>query len=196
MGAVFSMFGGFYHWFTKLTKLRYSEFLGLLHFWTFFIGVNLTFFPMHYLGVAGMPRWIPDYPDAFYIFNLISSVGASISILSIGVFFFVIIEAFYNKPEKPLKKLAAFYNKPEKPLKNSININTLKSKREYLYLSDFYRNKPDQPLKIKKAPNNLFFKRGWLDAFYNKPDQPLPTSKKRETLIFWKRGWYGWEKVA
>jgi len=73
MGAVFSLFAGVYYWFNKITGLRYSEFLGQLHFWIFFIGVNIVFFPMHYLGVAGMPRRVPEYPDAFYIFNKISS---------------------------------------------------------------------------------------------------------------------------
>jgi cytochrome c oxidase subunit I len=59
MGAVFSIFSGTYYWFYTISGLRYSEFLSQLHFWVFFIGVNLTFFPMHFLGVAGMPRRIP-----------------------------------------------------------------------------------------------------------------------------------------
>ena len=63
----------FTNWFEKLTELAYSEFIAKLHFWVFFVGVNLTFFPMHYLGVAGMPRRIPDYPDTFYTFNKIAS---------------------------------------------------------------------------------------------------------------------------
>jgi len=65
MGAVFAIFAGFYYWFHKFTGVHYSEKLGNLHFWTFFFGVNITFFPMHFLGLAGMPRRIPDYPDAF-----------------------------------------------------------------------------------------------------------------------------------
>ena len=69
MGAVFSMLGGVYFWFDKLTGVKYSEILAKIHFWGFFVGVNLTFFPMHFLGVAGMPRRIPDYPDAFITFN-------------------------------------------------------------------------------------------------------------------------------
>ena len=72
MGAVFSIFAGVYYWLTKIVGLNYSEFLAQLHFWLFFTGVNLTFFPMHYLGVAGMPRRIPDYPDAFYFFNKVA----------------------------------------------------------------------------------------------------------------------------
>jgi len=97
MGAVFSIFGGVYYWFNKLTGLRYSEFLGQLHFWIFFIGVNLTFFPMHYLGVAGMPRRIPDYPDAFYIFNKIASWGSYVSVFSLVIFFWVLVDAFFSE---------------------------------------------------------------------------------------------------
>jgi cytochrome c oxidase subunit 1 len=65
MGAVFSIFSGVYFWFSKITGVQYSEVLGQIHFWVFFIGVNITFFPMHFLGLAGMPRRIPDYPDAY-----------------------------------------------------------------------------------------------------------------------------------
>jgi heme/copper-type cytochrome/quinol oxidase subunit 1 len=96
MGAVFSIFGGLYYWFEKLTGVTYSEILAQIHFWTFFAGVNITFFPMHWLGVAGMPRRIPDYPDAFYLFNKIASWGSYISAASFVFFFFVMFEAFYS----------------------------------------------------------------------------------------------------
>jgi heme/copper-type cytochrome/quinol oxidase subunit 1 len=94
MGAVFSMFGGIYFWFDKITGVAYNEILGQIHFWIFFIGVNFTFFPMHFLGVAGMPRRVPDYPDAFYAYNKIASWGSYISAWSTLVFFFVLYEAF------------------------------------------------------------------------------------------------------
>lgn len=97
MGAIFSIFAGVYYWFTNLTGLMYSDFLSQVHFWLFFVGVNLTFFPMHYLGVAGMPRRIPDYPDAFYIFNKISSFGSYVSAFSGIMFFIVLIDALYRK---------------------------------------------------------------------------------------------------
>ena len=97
MGAIFSIFAGVYFWFNKLTGLKYSEFLSQLHFWVFFIGVNLTFFPMHFLGVAGMPRRIPDYPDAFFVFNKIATLGAYISSVSILIFFILILDAFFNQ---------------------------------------------------------------------------------------------------
>lgn len=100
MGAVFSIFGGLYYWFDRITGLTYSEFLAQTHFWVFFIGVNLTFFPMHFLGVAGMPRRIPDYPDAFFIFNNIASWGSYISAFSVLIFFVVLFEATTNSIKK------------------------------------------------------------------------------------------------
>jgi heme/copper-type cytochrome/quinol oxidase subunit 1 len=92
MGAVFGMLAGLYYWFEKLFKVQYSEILGKIHFWLFFIGVNLTFFPMHFLGVAGMPRRIPDYPDAYVIFNKIASYGSYISVFSLLFFALVVLE--------------------------------------------------------------------------------------------------------
>ena len=94
MGAVFSMLGGIYYWFEKITGVKYSETLGKIHFWMFFLGVNITFFPMHFLGLAGMPRRVPDYPDAFIAFNRIASFGSYISALSAIFFFYVVYVAF------------------------------------------------------------------------------------------------------
>src|SRR6266481_464656 len=82
LGAVFGMFAGFYYWFGKMTGRQYPEWAAQIHFWTTFIGVNLTFFPMHFSGLAGMPRHYVDYPDAMSHWNYISSVGAFISFAS------------------------------------------------------------------------------------------------------------------
>ena len=88
LGAVFALFAGFYYWFPKMSGKMYNELLGKLHFWVFFIGVNVMFFPMHFLGTQGMPRRYPDYPDAYAFFNHIASAGYAI--MAIGmVFFFV-----------------------------------------------------------------------------------------------------------
>jgi len=94
MGAVFAIFAGFYFWIAKFTGLQYSEVLGQIHFWIFFIGVNITFFPMHFLGLAGMPRRIPDYPDAYAGWNLIASYGSYLSAISSLFFFFVVYHTF------------------------------------------------------------------------------------------------------
>jgi heme/copper-type cytochrome/quinol oxidase subunit 1 len=90
MGAVFAIFSGWYHWIGKISGLRYPEVLGQVHFWLFFIGVNLTFFPMHFLGMAGMPRRIPDYPDAYSGWNSVASFGSYISAISALLFLFIV----------------------------------------------------------------------------------------------------------
>jgi cytochrome c oxidase subunit 1 len=90
MGAVFAIFAGWYYWLPKITGLEYSEVLGQIHFWLFFFGVNLTFFPMHFLGLAGMPRRIPDYPDAFAGWNSIASLGSYVSAISALFFFYIV----------------------------------------------------------------------------------------------------------
>jgi cytochrome c oxidase subunit 1 len=97
MGAVFTIFGGWYYWFPKMSGYTYSEPLAKLHFWMTFIGVNLVFFPQHFLGLAGMPRRIADYPDAFAGWNYVSSMGAYLSSAAVLVFFFTIVHAFVRK---------------------------------------------------------------------------------------------------
>jgi cytochrome c oxidase subunit 1 len=93
LGAVFGIFAGFYYWFGKMSGREIPEWAGKVHFWTTFVGVNLTFFPQHFLGLAGMPRRIPDYPDAFAGWNAISSYGAYISAASTVFFVVMVIKA-------------------------------------------------------------------------------------------------------
>jgi cytochrome c oxidase subunit 1 len=90
LGAVFSLFAGFYYWIGKMSGRQYNETYGQIHFWTTFIGVNLTFFPQHFLGLAGMPRRIADYPDAFAGWNFVSSIGAYISFASTLFFIYIV----------------------------------------------------------------------------------------------------------
>jgi cytochrome c oxidase subunit 1 len=90
MGAVFGLFSGFYYWYSKITGVTYNETLALIHFWLLFIGANVTFLPMHWLGFNGMPRRIPDYPTAFAGWNMICSFGSYISLMSLLVFFIVV----------------------------------------------------------------------------------------------------------
>jgi heme/copper-type cytochrome/quinol oxidase subunit 1 len=94
MGAVFAIFAGFYYWFGKFTGVQYPELLGQIHFWSTFIGVNLTFMPMHFLGLSGMPRRIPDYPDAYAGWNLIASYGSYVALLSTVFFFYIVYTSF------------------------------------------------------------------------------------------------------
>ncbi|HWP27571.1 MAG TPA: cytochrome c oxidase subunit I [Xanthobacteraceae bacterium] len=97
LGAVFAVFAGWYYWFPKITGYMWSEALGKLHFWLTFIGVNIIFFPQHFLGLAGMPRRIADYPEAFAGWNYVSSIGAYISTLGLIVFFVGLVHAFLRK---------------------------------------------------------------------------------------------------
>ena len=91
LGAVFSLFAGFYYWFGKMSGRHLNEFLGHLHFWVFFIGVNVLFFPMHFLGNSGMPRRYPDYPEAFAYWNGVASMGYAIMGVGILIFFVNVI---------------------------------------------------------------------------------------------------------
>ena len=111
MGAVFGVFAGLYYWFAKITGYMYSETIGKIHFWTMFIGVNLTFFPQHFLGLNGLPRRYSDYPDAFTGWNAISSAGSIISLIGVLVFIYLIYEALVAKrlaPSNPWKTSELF----------------------------------------------------------------------------------------
>lgn len=90
MGAVFALIAGWYFWSPKILGLSYREELGQVHFWALFLGVNLTFMPMHFLGLQGMPRRIPDYPDAFAGWNFIASLGSFISVVTTVLFIYSI----------------------------------------------------------------------------------------------------------
>ena len=97
LGAVFAIFAGWYYWFPKITGYMYNETIGKAHFWITFIGVNVIFFPQHFLGLAGMPRRTVDYPDAYHGWNQVSSYGSYIAGVGVLVFFFGMAEAFMKK---------------------------------------------------------------------------------------------------
>jgi cytochrome c oxidase subunit I len=88
LGAVFALFAGFYYWFGKMWGRDYNELLAQLHFWFFFVGVNILFFPMHFLGLDGMARRVPDYADAFAGWNLMASSGYVV--MAVGMLFFFV----------------------------------------------------------------------------------------------------------
>ncbi|MCY4190973.1 MAG: cytochrome c oxidase subunit I [Rhodospirillaceae bacterium] len=94
LGAVFAIFAGFYYWFPKMTGRMYSEKMGRLHFWLMFISANVTFFPMHFLGLAGMPRRYVDYPDAYAGWNAIASYGSYLGGLATILFFYILFHAY------------------------------------------------------------------------------------------------------
>ena len=134
MGVVFGLFAGFYYWIEYLLGLKYSTNLGKIHFYLTFIGVNLTFFPMHFLGLAGMPRRIPDYPDIYWTWNYYSSVGSIISVIGVLVFFYVVLNMLFQltngfQVKNTFYVLLSSVNK-------SILLNFLKF--EYNFNSSFY----------------------------------------------------------
>lgn len=142
MGAVFSMFAGFYYWFWRMTGSSYFEGYGKVHYWTTFLGVNLTFFPQHFLGLAGMPRRISDYPDAYLAYNLISSYGSILSMLSSILFFYLIW--------------------------NALALNGHDFTRKYWFLMNgitphfFLLGKHWSKINIDSNFNNNFFKGSWI----------------------------------
>ena len=83
MGAIYALFSGFYYWLGKMTGYQYKELWAQVHFWIFTIGVNVVFFPMHFLGLAGMPRRIPDYPEGYADWNGIMTIGSSCTLISL-----------------------------------------------------------------------------------------------------------------
>lgn len=97
MGAVFGIFCGFYYWFGKMSGYLYNKWLAAAHFWLFFIGVNVIFFPQHFLGLNGMPRRYVDYPQEFELWNQVSSFGAYITLAGVGFFLLMLVEAFIRK---------------------------------------------------------------------------------------------------
>ncbi len=94
IAAVFAMFAGFFYWIGKMSGRQYSEAAGRAQFWVTFIGANLLFFPQHFLGMAGMPRRIPDYPDAYAGWNMVSSIGGAVTLIGTLMFFWILYRTF------------------------------------------------------------------------------------------------------
>lgn len=90
MGAVFALYSAWYFWIPKILGVDYNRSWGIIHFWILFIGVNVTFFPQHFLGLQGMPRRISDYPDAFAGWNMVSSFGSIISVIATWLFLYIL----------------------------------------------------------------------------------------------------------
>jgi len=138
MGAVFAIFAGWYHWFQQIAGVSYNEIAAKIHFWLFFVGVNITFFPMHFLGLAGMPRRIPDYPTAFEHWNLISSFGAVLT--TVSFIYFLVITVYtllYSHLPNPVVLKATISNKNSLLLLNAFEVNNFSHIAHKLHAFDY-----------------------------------------------------------
>ena len=96
LGAVYALLAGFYYWLGKFSGLNYNEKWALIHFWIFTLAINIVFFPMHLLGLAGLPRRIPDYPEGYAGWNFIMTFGSLLTALSLLIFFLVVISSIFS----------------------------------------------------------------------------------------------------
>jgi cytochrome c oxidase subunit I len=163
LGAVFSVFSGTYYWFSKMTGKLYCEKLGKLHFWLTFIGVNLTFMPMHFLGLAGMPRRIPDYPDSYAFWNTVASFGSTISVFATMIFLYMIYEAFVREASFSLS--SNVQNLAFKVASGNVNVNFavffLKLKNFILFDKFTFKNVPSNVARF-------FLRRSYFFLFNQK----------------------------
>lgn len=129
MGAVFSLYSSYYYWSPLILGLNYNEKLAQIQFWLLFIGANCIFLPQHFLGLNGMPRRYPDYPDAFYGWNLVSSLGSFISILSVFLFIFIIYNQLVYGLENKINNKSLIFNKTPDFIESNLifNNNSIKS---------------------------------------------------------------------
>jgi heme/copper-type cytochrome/quinol oxidase subunit 1 len=97
MGVLFGLLAGYYYWSPLILGLLYNHLLSKIQFWTLFIGVNLTFFPMHFLGLSGLPRRIGDYPEDYGNLNFIISIGSFISFFSLLLFIYILYRQLKDK---------------------------------------------------------------------------------------------------
>ena len=97
LGAVFSIFAGFYYWYEKIFGIKFNETLANIQFFFFFVGANLIFFPQHFLGLQGMPRRYVDYPDGFALWNHVSSMGYVVMLIGMAVFFVLLVESILRR---------------------------------------------------------------------------------------------------
>lgn len=107
LGAVYSMFAAFYYWVGKMTGYQYNEYLGRVHFWIFTLGINFVFFPMHFLGLNGMPRRIPDYPDAYGTWNSVGTFGSILTAFSLVLWLMVLNSTFVVKDNNDFVPVAS-----------------------------------------------------------------------------------------
>jgi cytochrome c oxidase subunit I len=156
MGAVFAIFAGFYYWLGKMSGYQYREDLGQIHFWVTFLGANLTFFPMHFLGTSGMPRRIPDYPYMYAELNRIASVGSLVSLFGVCIWFYLVFDTFKVKNKCSNNPWLFIPNIP------------------FLFGNN-YGNYDNNIIGILKY-DNLYESLKWLAIFHKKIRRPITTN--------------------
>ena len=156
IAVLFGMFASFYYWISKIVGFTYNETLSRIHFWLLFIGVNVTFIPMHFLGLAGMPRRIPDYPDIYIFWNKVASFGSIITLIGI-VFFFLIIWKMFVGQESKWTIIHWNWNW-KKSSKYFIEILMYRVKFGLVLLGTSLKKKKLNSSLIKKKNINLFLK--------------------------------------
>jgi cytochrome c oxidase subunit 1 len=156
MGAVFALFSAWYFWVPKILGLDYNVPLSAAHFWIFFIGVNVTFFPQHFLGLQGMPRRISDYPDAFAGWNLISSMGSIISVVSLAIFLYIVYSQLVSG------KATTRYPLPTDNI--FLDVYQILSNRNYLSI-EWGLNSPPKPHPFISLPLQSKFTSNLIKAF-------------------------------
>lgn len=129
MGAIFSLFAAYYYWSPQILGLYYNEKLAQIQFWLVFVGANIIFLPMHFLGINGMPRRIPDYPDAFAGWNYVASIGSFIAVISLFLFIYILYDQLVNGlNNKATNKSVLYAKSPDFIESNEIfTLNTVKS---------------------------------------------------------------------
>lgn len=135
LGAIFSLFAGYYYWSPLVLGLYYNERLAQIQFWLLFVGANMIFMPMHFLGINGMPRRIPDYPDAFTGWNYVSSAGSVLSIVSLFVFIVVLYDQMVNGLSNKSELSVVEIKQPDFVESNTLNKGHRTSSIEFLLTS-------------------------------------------------------------
>lgn len=165
MGAVFALFSAWYFWVPKILGLEYSVLKGRAHFWVMFLGVNVTFFPQHFLGLQGMPRRISDYPDGFAGWNMVSSVGSIISVAATWLFLYILYtQLVFGKAASRFTWLTAmFYGDSLQTLLNraysSLEWNLVSPPKPHAFdslpVQSFWSNFPDKPDWEERVKRNM-----------------------------------------
>ncbi|CAI2191640.1 17193_t:CDS:2 [Funneliformis geosporum] len=161
MGAVYAIFAAWYFWGPKVLGKPYNEVLAQVHFWSFTIGVNLTFIPFHFLGLAGQPRRISDYPDAYAGWNEVASYGSMISLIATLLFLYILYDQLTSTVSiAPNYWAVPQFFEPNTPVSPTLAAPTLEGTKKSINLClsvlqiplNFKSLEPAFPPPVRKTP--------------------------------------------